>query len=404
MTGQRAYWTDPLKFDFEAAVMQTTGLENGQVDVVLEKTYFYPTGGGQPHDTGTIAGRQVLDVFVDESGRVVHRLDGDITGPVVTARIDRNRRLGHMQHHSAQHILSRALDQVLGLETLSVKISAGSASTVDVPDFAAGWHDLARVEDAANQVVFENRPIKTYFVTGDEIGAVPFRRPPQVTGRIRVVEIDTFDYSACGGTHCPYTGMIGLIKILRTERKNQKLRLHFVAGRQALLNFRKYHQVVSDICQQLNTGPEEVRELVGLQAGQLQAAQRELNTLRAEMLAFEAERLAAQAQALNGVQLVTRVYQDKPLADLRELARLLQAQDNLVAVLAGYDGQKLSLVVSCADGTGVKASELLAKHLAQVDGRGGGESRLAQGGGEATPLQVDHFFTRTAEYIRELKH
>ena len=403
MTGQLAYWADPLKLDFEARVVQTTGLENGQVDLILEKTYFYPTGGGQQHDTGTIDGRRVFDVFFDEAGNVVHRLDGNISGPVVTARVDRDRRLGHMQHHSAQHVLSRTLDQVLGLETLSVKISAGSPSTVDIPDVPAGWPELAQVEGAANMVVFENRPIKTYFITEDEIGTVPFRRPPKVTGQIRVVEIDSFDYSACGGTHCPYTGMIGLIKILKTERKNQKLRLHFVAGRQALLDFQKYHQVVSEICQQLNTSPEDVRELVGLQTGQLQAAQRELKTLRAETLAFEAERLVAQAQPLDGGYLVTRVYQDKTLGDLRELARLLQAQDNLVAVLAGYDGQKLSVVVSCASGTGVEARQILAKHLAQIGGKGGGDSRLAQGGGEAAGAQVDHFFTRTAGYIRELK-
>lgn len=403
MTGQPAYWTDPLKLDFEARVLQATNLANGQVDLILEKTYFYPTGGGQPHDTGTIGGRQVLDVFFDESGNIIHRLDGDVTGPAVTARVDRERRLGHMQHHSAQHILSRALDQVLGQETLSVKISAGSPSTVDVPDIPVRWPDLARVEDAANQVVFEDRPIKTYFITEDEISAVPFRRPPQVTGQIRVVEIDSFDYSACGGTHCPSTGMIGLIKILKTERKNQKLRLHFVAGRQALLDFQKYHQVVSEICQQLNTSPEEVRELVSLQAGQLQAAQRELKTLRAELLAVEAERLAAQAQPLNGGRLVTRVYQTKTLDDLRELARLLQAQDDLVAVVAGYDGQKLSVVVSCANKTGVVARELLAKHLAQIGGRGGGDHRLAQGGGDAAAPQVDHFFTRTVDYVRELK-
>ena len=396
---QQACLTDPLTLEFEGKILHKTEVEGGQVEVILEKTYFYPTGGGQQHDTGRLGEGRVVDVFKDGAGNVVHRVDREITGPLVVARIDRERRLGHMQHHSAQHILSRAVEELLGLETLSAKIRADSPSTVDVPDVEVSWADLARVERRVNGIVCENRAIKTYVITDDQIETVPFRRPPKVSGQIRVVEVDSFDYSACGATHCPSTGMIGLIKILKTERKNKKLRLHFVAGNQALIYFQQYQDVVTEICRHLSTSPEEVAGIVQLQSAQLQAAEREIKELRSELLSFEGEKLAAQAEPVGAIQLVTKLYQNWSVSELRELAKLLQTQEKLVAVLAGFDGQKLALVVSCADSTGVSAKALLAKHLAQIDGKGGGDARVAQGGGTATAQQVEQFFVNSRAYL-----
>jgi alanyl-tRNA synthetase len=388
METQSAYWAEPLTWEFEARIIRKTRLDNGQFEVILEKSYFYPTGGGQPHDTGTLGEARVLDVFRTEDGLVVHRLDGDISSPLVTARIDGDRRLGHMQHHSAQHIVSRALEQLSGLETLSARISTDSPSTVDVPDVEVSESDLRHVERLVNQLVSENRPIKTYFITADQLETVPLRRPPKVSGQIRVVEVEAFDYSACGGTHCLYTGMIGLIKIIKTERKNKKLRLHFVAGQQALATFQQEHEVVASLCQQLNTRPEEVVRLVNQHLEQLAAAQREIKHLQADLLSFEAQQLRAEAEAIGGVRLVIKRYPNRSLNELRELARQLPGQDDLVAVLAGTEGQKLSLVVSCAEGTRRSARELLTDYLAPIEGQGSGDARLAQGGGIATPEQI----------------
>lgn len=342
---QAAYWAEPLRLEFETRIIHKTSLGHNQFEVILEKSYFYPTGGGQLHDTGTLAEARVMDVFRADDGRLVHRVEGDIAGSVVSARIDGERRLGHMQHHSAQHIVSRALEQLFELETLSARISADSPSTIDVPDSPVSSSDLAQVESLVNQLVFENRPIKTYIITEDQLATIPLRRPPKVSDQIRIVEVEAFDYSACGGTHCLTTGMIGLVKIVKTERKNQKLRLHFVAGQQALTVFQHEHDIVAAVCQQLNTRPEEVLRLVNRQAEQLEAAQQEIKRLQADMLSFEAAQLSTQANPIGGVRLVTKVYPNRSLNDLRELARLLPEQDNLVAALAGYDGRKLSLAV-----------------------------------------------------------
>jgi len=396
---QRAYLADPLTFEFEAKIVQKFRRSAETFDLILDKTFFYPTGGGQPHDTGTLGEGQVIDVFLAEDGNVVHRVDQDVVGPTVTARIDWPRRLGHMQHHSAQHILSGALEQLLGLETVSVKISADSPSTADVPDVELSWSDLDQVERLANEILFENRPIKSYFISDDQIKMIPFRRPPTVTGQIRVVEVESFDYSACGGTHCPRTGMIGLVKILRTERKNKKLRLYFVAGNQALTYFQQYHDVVTDICRRLSTSPDDVVEIVQQQSVQLQSAQKEVKALQAEMLTFEAQKLTTQAEPIADGRLVTALYRNRSAGELRELAKLLQTQEKLVTLLAGFDGQKLALVVSCGRETTFSARELLAKHLAQINGRGGGDAHLAHGGGEATPAQVERFVVNTTDHL-----
>jgi alanyl-tRNA synthetase len=392
MNQQPAYLLDPLKLEFEATIIKKTGLAGGQFDLILAETYFYPTGGGQPHDTGTLGEARVVDVFKDHDGQVVHRVDRAVAGTTAPARIDRARRLGHMQHHSAQHILSAALEQVLGLETLSVKISANTPATVDVADVEISWPDLNRVEQAANDIIFENRSIKSYFIDQAQIGTVPFRRPPQVSGPIRVVEVDSFDYSACGGTHCPSTGMLGLVKIIKTERKNKKLRLHFVAGGPALAYFQHYHHTITTLGQQLNTGPDELVALVELQADQLHAAEREIKNLQAEILFHEAEKLLRQARTRGGCRLVSHLFPDRSPVQLRELARLLQNRRQLVAVLGGYDGQQLSLVVTSAEDAGIDAREILARYLTRINGQGGGNARLAQGGGPAAAAQVEQLF------------
>jgi alanyl-tRNA synthetase len=178
-----------------------------------------------------------------------------------------------------------------------------------------------------------------------------------------------------------------------------------VAGQQALSWFQRYHQLVTDASKHFNTAADEVVKAIVQQTEQLQLAQRELKTLQLEILSHEAQRLARQAEILGSYRLVLATFSNRSLADLRELGKLLQQEQNVIALLAGHDGQKLSLIVSCAEDTSVSAKELLARQLAQVKGRGGGDARLAQGGGEATEPQLQMLLAETRDYVRTLtKH
>ena len=416
---ERGYLDDPYQLEFDADIIGTTTRPDGRQEVLLAKTYFYPTGGGQEHDTGMLGEAQVLDVLVDDDGNITHVVDREISGTQVPARIDRERRFAFMQQHSAQHLLSAAVEQLFGLETVSSKISIDSPTTVDVPFRELTEQDWLRAEDLANSLIYEDRPIKSYIIMDVQVPSVPFRRAPKVSGEIRVVEIEAFDYSACGGTHCTRTGMLGVLKILKSERRADKLRIYFVAGERALRYFQNYYSIVTQVARQLNTNPESVARVVERQQEQLRAAQDELEALAAERLPLEAKRLVASAEPFDSptevailrhtscqdrhsvVKLVIATFPNRPVQQLRALASLLQNEPGVVALLAAYDGAKLALAVACAADTGLSANELIRKQLSQIGGRGGGDARLAQGGGTASAEQWKSFFENTRNFIRE---
>jgi alanyl-tRNA synthetase len=392
LNAQLLHYNDPDCTVFNAFVQETIDLPESRMGVILDQTYFYPTGGGQEHDTGTLGSARVVDVFKDETrGVVVHVIESQPPVGNVTGQIDAERRLRHRQHHSAQHLLTQCFVQLMGLDTLSANINGYSPSTLDLPFTQISKSELDRAEDQANQMIYENRPVRSYFVTPEALNKLPLRKPPKVTENIRIVEIDGYDYSACGGTHVRHTGQIGLLKIVRAERQNDRLRIHFITGWQALQTFRSYFDALNGLSNQMSTGPFEAASLAARQNEQLQAAQKELQALRLERIGIEAQQLAVNAKSENGRRLALATFQNRPPNELRALADSLKYEANLVAVLAAYDGQKLSAIVTCATDTGLSASEILRGLLTPFSGRGGGNPQMAQGGGPATPEQFDAF-------------
>jgi alanyl-tRNA synthetase len=392
------YFDDPLTLAFTARVTASRPLDGGRFGLVLPRTYFYPTSGGQEHDTGSIGAAHVLDVYKDD-GEIVHVVDQPLSPGEYPARIDRERRIRAMQHHTGQHILSASFLEVAEIESISANINGDSPSTIDLEVNEVTPEILRQAEEFANGILFENRPVKSYYVTDAEVDSIPFRKPPKVSGRIRVVEVDGFDYTPCGGTHCPSTGMVGLLKIIKTERVNQKLRIHFVAGYQALDYFDAYQDVAQQAAALLETGLDGIPAALQRKLDQLKAAQTELETLRTGLLAVEADHLAASAEELGPLRLVTALFHDRPGTDLRQLALKLRDLPGMVALLAACDEQKLSLVVACAGDTGMDARDLLKRHLAPFNGRGGGDASLAQGGGTASADAVTDLFRGTKSYL-----
>ena len=393
MNLQFLYLTDPLILEFETEVQDRLELPDGRLGVILTRTYFYPTGGGQAHDTGFLGNAQVVDVIKSDDGEaVIHILDREPGTGNLRASIDRERRIRHMQHHTAQHLLSGCFQQVFALETLSSGIQGYEPTTIDLPDTDLKRDDLDSIEEMANQIVYENRVVKSYFVPAAEIHTVPLRRPPKVAGEIRIVEIDAFDYSACGATHCPQTGMIGAIKIIRTERINQKTRIHFVAGIQAVAYFRQYQQIAITLAADLSAHPADVVKLVGKQAAQLHSAEKELRQLRLAYSTFEAQDMLANAEKIGGRSIVMKAFENRPVNEIRALGNEFKEQAKLVSLLATFDGKKLVLVATCGLESGLSARELLNRQLAAINGRGGGDDQIAQGGGTTTPEQFATFF------------
>jgi alanyl-tRNA synthetase len=395
---EQLYFDDPLTLEFIARVTESRPLNDGRFGLVLPRTYFYPTSGGQEHDTGSIGEAQVLDVY-KEDGEIVHVIDQSLMPGEYPARIDRERRIRAMQHHTGQHILSASFLEVANIESISANINGDNPSTIDLEVGELDQKTLRHAEAFANGILFENRVVKSYYVTDAEVASIPFRKLPKVSGRIRVVEVDGFDITPCGGTHCLNTGMVGLLKIVKTERVNQKLRVHFVAGIQALEYFNSYQDITQEAAAILETGLEGVPASIERKLDQLKTAQAELETLRAGLLAAEADQLVASAEELGSLHLIMASFRNRPGAELRQLGMKLRNAPGMVALLAAYQGGKLSLVVACARGTGVDARDLLKKHLNPLNGRGGGDASLAQGGGAVEEKLLDDVFRNTKSYL-----
>jgi len=392
MNSQYLYQQDVTILEFEAVVADRFILPDGRIGVALDHTYFYPTGGGQEHDTGHIDSAKVVDVYKDDANsRLVHVVEGELSPGPVKAHIDADRRLRHMQHHTAQHLLTQCLLRQTGYETVSANINGNSPSTLDIVATEIGKPDLEAAELQVNRIIYEDRIVKTYFVTPDELQSIPLRRPPKVTENIRIVEIDEFDYSPCGGTHVLRTGSIGLVKVLKTERQNDKLRIYFVAGLQAFDIFSQMYDLFSGLANQMSTTWQDIPAVLIKQTEQLNTLQKDLMAIKQASINYEARDLVDRADGRSGFRLVRKSYEGRPVGELRLMAEVLKRIPDLVSFLATYDGLKISLIVTCGDAAGKDARQLLNKQLALIQGRGGGDARLAQGGGAANAEQF-HIF------------
>jgi alanyl-tRNA synthetase len=392
MNSQYLYQQDVTILEFEAVVADRFILPDGRIGVALDHTYFYPTGGGQEHDTGHIDSAKVVDVYKDDANsRLVHVVEGEVSAGPVKVCIDADRRLRHMQHHTAQHLLTQCLLRQTGYETVSANINGDSPSTLDIVATEISKPDMEAAELQANRIIYEDRIVKTYFVTPDELQSIPLRRPPKVTENIRIVEIDKFDYSPCGGTHVLHTGSIGLVKALKTERQNDKLRIYFVAGLQAFDTFSQMYDLFSGLANLMSTTWQDIPAVLIKQTEQLNTLQKDLMAIKQASIKYEARDLVEGADGRSGFRLVRKSYEGRPVSELRLMAEVLKRIPDLVSFLATYDGLKISLIVTCGEAAGKDARELLSKQLALIQGRGGGDARLAQGGGAANNEQFHTF-------------
>jgi len=392
MNSQLLYQEDSTKLEFDATVVEILTLLDGRKGVVLDQTYFYPTGGGQEHDTGQLGSARVVDVYKDEGlSNLVHVVEGEVKLGPVLACIDAERRMRHMQHHTAQHLLTQCLLRQTGYETISANINGYFPSTLDIVTTQISKSDLEQAELLANRIIYEDRSVRTYIVSPEELQSIPLRRVPQVSENIRIVEIDGYDYSPCGGTHVLRTGSIGLVKVLKAERQNDRLRVYFVAGLQALELFSHMYDSFSGLANQMSISWQDIPDVVSKQAEQLSTLQKELQALRQVRVRYEARELVGKAEDHVGVKWVRECFEGRPIAELRMMAEELKQVPGLVSFLATYDGQKVSLIVTCGEATGRDARQLLSSKLASIHGRGGGDASLSQGGGVATVEQYRTF-------------
>jgi alanyl-tRNA synthetase len=372
----RLYYTDPYLREFDARVVERTAHE-GRDAVVLDRTAFYPTSGGQPYDVGTLSGASVLDV-VDLDGRVLHVVDRLPDGIEVKGTIDWARRFDHMQQHTGQHVLSAAFDRVLGARTESFHLGA-DYSTIDLGRELSSA-DVARAEGEANRIVWEDRPVSIRFSSAQDAAALGLRKDSKRVGTLRLIDVENFDLSACGGTHVARTGAIGMIAVSATERFRGGVRVTFLCGGRALSGYRALRDVVAASVRALSVLPADVAVAIERLQGDNKEQRTQIKALRMSLAGLEGESLARQAVRQGTMNVVATALPQWDAEGLKTIATRIAQQAGTIAVLIGAPPASPIVVARAAD-VAVDAGALLKQLLQRHGGKGGGRPELAQGGG-----------------------
>jgi len=375
---ERLYYSDPYRLEFEARVVERISVGD-KPGVILESTCFYPTSGGQPYDKGTLNGVPVINVLEREDKAIVHVLATELKADLIHGVIDWGRRFDHMQQHTGQHILSQAFLQTLQAETVGFHLGE-EAVTIDVDQAPLTASQLDRVEDLANEIVFADHAVKTHVVAETELAGLSLRKLPSVEMPIRIVEVEGFDYSPCGGTHCQRAGEVGLIKITRVERRGQDTRVEFLCGGRALADYRGKNRTVNELANRFSVGAWELAEAVGRLAEEAKSNKRELNAAKNRLLDYEAAELLAEAEQRGDVRVVRKAFTDREGEQIRRLALRLMESEGHVALL-GLAGKKAQLFFACSADLPYDMNDFLKRACQVVGGGGGGRRRFAQGGG-----------------------
>lgn len=376
----KPYYTDSYTTQFTAQVIRRTTVDDSPA-VVLSETYFYPTSGGQPHDLGTIQQIAVRDVMVEDD-TVYHILAEPLpTVDQVAAQVNWQRRFDHMQQHTGQHILSRVFEDLHDASTIGFHLTENSLTIdLDKGDFSA--EGLAEVERRANEIVFANLSVKAWFPESEELASLPLRKiSEKITGAVRVVAIGDFDVCACGGTHVAHTGEVGIIKIIRTERHKQGMRLEFRCGWRALMDYAEKNTLLLNLAESMTTGYQDLPPLVERLQADNKSLQKDLKSAQRQLLNHEAADTWQAADTHKDIHIITQLFENRPTADLNGLMQYYAKQARTIAVL-GLIGEKAHLIVGRSDDINYDVVPLLRDMLEMLGTKsGGGRESLAQGGG-----------------------
>lgn len=377
MPAERLYYDDAYLQTFMARVTQRSTID-GKPAVALDRSAFYPEGGGQPGDHGTLNDVQVLDTQADTADEIWHILAAPLDADEVQAQIDWARRFDFMQQHHGQHLLSAACEQQFDARTVAVHLGS-EICTVDLAHPGLSGEQIAAIEDVTNQMIWANAPIHARFVTPEELSTLTLRKLPQAYERIRIVSAGDFDHSPCGGTHPSRTGEVGSVVIRRWERYKNGVRVEFVCGGRAIEDYRWKNQILRGLSAELSVSLAEITPAVGRLRAAEQTQRKTLERAQERLIDYDAQDLIAAAPTFGGVPVVVRAYDDRTLDSLRLLAKRI-AESGGVALL-GLRAEKAQLMFNRPAGVAADMGALLKSAAAIVGGRGGGKPEAAQGGG-----------------------
>lgn len=400
METERLYYKDCYLREFDATVARAEPAPVG-FRVYLDRTAFYPNSGGQPSDRGSIGGVQVLEV-VDEGVFIAH-----ITGRLpetgrVQCIIDWTRRFDHMQQHTGQHILSAAFEETAQRKTVSFHLGS-ETSIIDLDSDRLSPRLIEASEDLANRVVFEDRPVNILFREAEDARRMGLRKETGREGNVRLIEVEHFDLSACGGTHVNRTGGVGLIAARKFERLKGQSRVEFVCGGRALRSMRADYHSLDEAARVLSCSLEAVPARVKQQIDELRGTLRNTEKLIRRMAEYRALELARDAPLRNELKVIRHIFNAEENLEAKFVAHAAASMEGCVALL-GVKGKPATLYFSRAPGIAQDMGIILKRILQAFGGKGGGSPSFAQGGGlsdEKLKEALDHAESLLSQFVEK---
>lgn len=370
------YYQDSMIKEFTADVIKTGTDEHGPY-VVLSNTAFYPTGGGQPHDTGWINGIEVINV--EKTGEEIrHYIKETVAlSGTVKGKLNWVRRFDHMQQHTGQHILTATFAELFDYQTVSFHLGAELVA-IDLNTKEVTAQQLAAAEKRANDIILENRPIETTWVTKDELAQYNLRKDIAVDEDIRLVIIPDYDYNGCGGTHPTSTGQVQMIKIMEIEKMKSNIRVHFVCGDRVREQLSMRKTVLTDVARQLSVPEKDANVALTKMMTAAKQTEKALAEARDALLTYEAKEYAHAGETVVG-----RVFESRTIQELQKLARFMTTENaDITALLVANNEDKLQFVAARGANVQQSMKAVSAAALLIINGKGGGNDALVQGGGE----------------------
>ena len=396
---KRLYYQDSYLKEFKGKVIKKIKIDN-QPAVVLDETAFYPTSGGQPYDKGFIQDVPVVEV-VEEGDEIIHILKEELKEKInseVVGKIDWKRRFDHMQQHLGQHILSGALMEIWGAETVSFHLGE-EVCTLDIAKEKLTEEEAKEAEECTNKIIFENRPVKCYFVEGEEeLKRLNLRKMPEREGKTRIIEVEDFDLSACGGTHCRTSGEVGLIKVIKWEKKGEKIRLEFICGWRSWEDYYWKNELIKNISNKLTVKDSELGEVIEGILEERKEIRKELRDLKEKLQDYEALNLLHNEVIIkDNIKVLNKLFEAKTVDEARRLANKIINLEECV-LLFGIKRERANLLLARSETLNYDMNRLMKEACKFINGKGGGTPNFAQGGGtnmggidKALNFALEHF-------------
>jgi len=388
----RLYYEDSFLYEFDGEVRDV--IQSPRPGLILDRTAFYPTSGGQIHDTGWIAPVEgsanssarfrVTEVADTEDGRVVHYLEAPVRemqpGTIIRGQVDAARRRDHMQQHSAQHVLSAAFVRLFNMPTVSFHMAEDYCS-IDLDSPSLNKDQVEAAERLANEIILENRIVDVRFVARDEAEKLGLRKlPPAERDQLRLIDIRDFDLTACGGTHVNQTGQIGAILLHKTEKVRQGYRVEFVAGQRAVATARRDFSMLTETAALFSANIYDVPQQARKALDEIRILRKQREQTEEELAAAVAANLLAETSEAGGRRLIVRTFPEREVGFVKLLAQKLTRQPVPVVALLAAESPQPVLVFAQSAGQPYDMGALLKETLAKLGGRGGGSRDMAQGG------------------------